>query len=86
MGQFFYLDRDYLCVPISFSCTGFRKNEFITFCFKYLLNGYFAFAIFDGRFEQILTKKLLKVSAIGFLFVIVTPFNVNEFGEVLALK
>ena len=34
----------------------------------YLLNGYFAFGIFTTHF----------------LFLILTPFDVNEFGEVLA--
>ena len=79
--------RLFISFSISFSCMGFKKNEFITFCFKYLLNGHFAFRIFDARtFEPILTKKLLKVSTIDFLFVIVILFNVNEFDEVLAFS
>ena len=70
---------------VLFSCTRFRKNEFFTFCFKYLLNGYFAFGISDARLQSILTKKLGKASGMNFLFVVVIPFNVNEFGKILAV-
>ena len=60
-----------------------QKKWVSCFCFKYLFKEYFAFGIFKTRLEAILTKTLLKVFAIDFLFLIVIPFNVNELDEVL---
>ena len=48
------------------------------------VNRYFAFGVFECKIGTNIHKKILKVYTIDFLFVIVTPFNVNEFGEVLA--
>ena len=46
--------RLFVSLSISFSCTDFTKNEFMTFFFKYLLNWYFAFGVFNARLEPIL--------------------------------
>ena len=91
MDQYFYLDWDYLSFSISFSCTGFRENKFIIFFFQYLLNGYFILGFSMQDWNQYWQNiyiyiYILKVSAVDFWFVIVIPFNVNEFGEVLAFN
>ena len=77
MDQYFYLHRDYLQVFKSDSVVrDSEKMNLLLSCFKYLLKRYFTFKIFDTRLEP-----TLKVSTIDFLFVIVTLFNGNEFGD-----
>ena len=50
----------------------------------YFLNlNYFSFGVFCAKLEPMLTKKLLKISAINFLSVIANPLNVGRFVEVL---
>ena len=43
-----------------------------------------ALGILDTRFEQILTKKLLKFSGMGALLVITFPYTVSESSALLA--
>ena len=46
----------------------------------------FAFGNLKGRFEPILSKRWLKISAIELSFLIILPFTVSEFGTVSSLE
>lgn len=73
------LDWDYLSMYQShFLVRGSEKiSLLLSLSNIFYLDGYFSYRIYDAKLESILTKQLLKVSAIDFLFVIVIPFNVK---------
>ena len=63
------------------------RNEFTALFLKYVLKGFFPFGILDARFEPTLTKKLLNISAMQFLFAITFPFTPkNDFSGISAFN